>query len=222
MANQPQNQLLTITQGVTAQTWAGPAMTAGSTVLGNLYDAQAAGSPNPEDARAGYLAVGQPGGNPADVLVPNVDGSGASGSNLLKVGSPAGTAGGGGYYPGPINPMLASGWTIQSGSNEDSQSNNTLSISGTLTGSVVHTGTVTITPTISGGTSPYNVVTTEVDDLATSTLPTGFTLTAATGVLVYNGATTPSPAGTYTFSFRVQDSSATTLSRYYNVTIVLS
>lgn len=212
---------VTRSQGITAQTWSAypPTMAENNTSLGNSYDANPPGYPNPEDERPGYLAVGQPGGNPSDVIIPSTDANGADGANLVTVSPPAGNAEGGVYYPGPVNPMIAPGWTAQANANEDSAPvNNTLSIT-TTTGSGTAGTAGSVTPTISGGTSPYLVVNFETGDSNSPAFPTGFSLDASTGELSWD---TTAVAGTYTFNFRVSDSSTPALARYYSQTVVLA
>lgn len=119
------------TTGTTAQSWAGPAMAAESSSLENSSAQQAPGDPTPQDqtptlldgevvmvGNAGYLGAGQPGGNSADVLVP---GGLYDDENQIQTVAPgAGTAGGTGWYPGTVpNPMVAPGWTVQSGTGDD-------------------------------------------------------------------------------------------------------
>jgi hypothetical protein len=97
--------------GTTAQSWAGPTMEAGNSPLENTSAQQAPGQPTPADARPGYANAGQPGGNSASSLVPG--GQYDTDNQIQDVSAPAGTAGGAGQYPGPVNPMVSPGWTVQ-------------------------------------------------------------------------------------------------------------
>jgi hypothetical protein len=215
---------VTRSMGTTAQNWAGPAMAAGSTSVANAVMAQLAGNPNPQDKTAGYLAVGQPEGA-NNAIIPNTNGNGAAGGQLQAIGSPAGLAGGGSYYPnvagasGVPNPFIATAWQVQAKANED-LSNVRVAVNPSY--GFVHGTAQTITPTISGGTSPYTV--TLVESIANgvntnATLPTGITLAAATGVLTLAVTTV---AGTYQLGFRVADSESPVEYATYEVTVVLS
>jgi hypothetical protein len=212
-------------QGTTAQNWAGPVMSEGATSVGNSSAVVAPGTANPQDVsgRPGYLAGGEPGGNPSDTLVPG--GQYNTDNQVQLIGSPAGTAGGGTYYPNQAgadavkNPMTASGWTVQANADEDVTA---ISVAVDPAYTAAHDATVTnlFTPTIAGGTSPYTVTVVEVDGQTTSTLPAGFTLTSAsTGEI---SLTTSTTAGTYTLGFRVTDSASPANHVDYEVTVVLS
>jgi hypothetical protein len=212
-------------QGCTAQNMNGVYLANNSASVGNSSAVVAAGTANPQDTsgRPGYLAVGEPGGNPSDVLVPG--GLYSSTNNILDVSAPAGTAGGGGIYPQASgagitavpNPFISKGWTVQAKANEDAPA---VSVVILPEYTFVHTVGGTITPTISGGTGPYSVTTVEVDGASSSTLPTGITLTAATGVLTISSST--SVAGTYTLAFRVTDSSSPAQWDEYEVTVIVT
>jgi hypothetical protein len=215
-------------QGTTAQNMAGPAMSEGATSVGNSSAVVAPGTANPQDVsgRPGYLAGSEPGGNPSDVLVPG--GQYNTDNNVQDVSAPAGTAGGGTYYPNQSgadavpNPMIAKGWTIQNSSGGVNEDDPNISVVVNPEYTAAHDATVTnlFTPTIAGGTSPYTVTVVEVDGATTSTLPTGFTLTSAsTGEI---SLTTASTAGTYTLGFRVTDSASPANHADYEVTVVLS
>src|SRR5260370_23781074 len=56
-------------EGTSAQTWAGPAMAAGTSLV-NAHLAQAHGNKQASDARPGFLAAGMPGGHNAATRVP--------------------------------------------------------------------------------------------------------------------------------------------------------
>ena len=206
--------------GTTAQNWAGPVMDADSSALQNSYGAVAAGDPNPQDTRPGYLAAGQPGGANADALVPG--GQYDSDNQVQTLGSPAGTGGGGGQYPnitgtdGVPDPMLAPGWTAQAKADEDLSE---VRVVVSTEYGFAHGTAQTITPTISGGTTPYTVTTVEDDGISEAALPTGFSLASATGVLTLSTGT---QAGTYTLGFRVVDSSSPAQYATYEIPVVLS
>jgi hypothetical protein len=211
-------------QGTTAQNWAGVAMAEGNTSLGNSSAVVAPGTANPQDAsgRPGYLAIAEPGGNPSNVLVPG--GQYDTDNNVQDVSAPAGTAGGGSYYPNQSGadavpyPAFAPGWTAQTKADEDTPA---LSVVVLPEYTAAHDQTVSdlFTPTITGGDSSYTVTTVEVDGVSTSTLPTGFTLTASSGKIALSTSTV---AGTYTLGFRVEDGSTPANWATYEVTVVLT
>lgn len=203
-------QLATILQGLTSQQLAALAATGGS--VQNSSSVVAPGSPNPEDARPGYLAAGQPGGNPSNVLVPG--GQYNTDPQIQLIGSPAGTSGGGGIYPNISgasavpNPMVSSGWTVQTNTGDVEQE---FDISGPEFVTGVH-GTA-ITPATyvpEGGTSTYtwSIV---------GTTPTGVTIPG--GVLTCSTGTS---AGTYSFQVKVVDSSSSPKTALKNVILTLS
>lgn len=172
---------------------------------------QAAGSP-------GALGV-----NYTTTTPPSSSGVTAAASNLslnLQVsGTPAATlAGGGGYYPNALpggggslpsqaalqpipNPMLKSGWTVQ----------NTAGIEPFLLfayapATFLHGTVQTINPTELaldiGAIGPVVVTVAEVNGVKTSTLPTGYSITASTGVIALAGTTV---AGVTTIGLTVTD-----------------
>lgn len=211
-------------QGTTAQNMNGVYLEENAASVGNSSAVVAPGTNNPQDAsgRPGYLAASQPGGNNADTLVPG--GQYNTGNQVQLIGSPAGLAGGGTYYPNTTgtdavpNPMTAPSWTAQAKTNEDTSE---LSVVVNPEYTAAHDTSVAdlFTPAISGGDSSYTVTTVEVDGVITSTLPTGFTLTAASGKIALSTSTT---AGTYTLGFRVEDGSTPANWTTYEVTVVLS
>jgi hypothetical protein len=217
------NREVTISQGTTAQNMSGVYLADNAASVANAYSAVAAGTANPQDTSGhpGYLAVGEPGGNPSDVLVPG--GLYSSTDTILDVSYPAGTAGGGGQYPqtasNPVPvPWLANAWTCQAKADEDAPA---VIVVVLPEYTAAHATVVSnlYTPTISGGTSTYTVTTVEVDGVATATLPTGFTLTTSSGKIVLANTTS---AGTYTLGFRVEDSSSPAQWATYEVTVVLT
>lgn len=201
-----------VLQGETAQKWAGPSMQANNGVIGNSGNPNPTqGNPNPEDAsgRPGYLAVGQPGGNPSAVLVPGGQYS-ATDNNVLIVGAPAGLTGGGvaSYYPGPVNAMLAPGWTSQQTDSANEEHGLTVAVSPVSPITQVHAtaGTVT-TASASGGVGSYTYS-------APLGVPSGFTLTG--GVLAQ---TVSSVAGTYSIYIEATDSVGAKGSVWVTVTL---
>ena len=199
-----------VLQGVTAQN-----IGAGTEAIANSSAVQAPGTANPEDARPGYLAVGQPGGNPAAVLVPG--GNYNTDNQIQGIGAPAGTAGGGGMYPAtptnPVpNPFIKSGWSIQ-------QTSNVAIEFGYAPATFAHNTVQTITPTLAltgGGTGTFTVTAKEVNGVLGAALPTSFTLAPTTGVISLAAGTV---AGVYTIGLAVVDSSGRTAEASVVVTL---
>ncbi len=214
MTNIPQNQLPTILQGYTSQVLDGLATTDGS--LGNSSDVAAPGDANPQDTsgRPGYLAVGQPGGNPNDIIVPETDGNDASGGNILDVGAPAGTAGGGGVYPnitgsdGVQNPMITTGWTAQASTGDEFEQV-VITTASPLT-AATHGDAYSVTLAAAGGDGTYTW------SLGTgSSLPSALTLASSTGVI----SGTPADAGSASFLVKVVDSDGNAAEKVFSLTI---
>ena len=209
-------------QGATAQNWNGVYLEEKSASVGNSSSVVAPGTANPQDATPGYLAVAEPGGNPSDVLVPG--GLYSSSDNILDVSIPAGTAGGGGQYPNQAGadavpfPAFAPGWTVQGNADTDAPALSVVVLP-EYTATYATVVADLFTPTISGGTSPYTVTTVEVNGAASSTLPTGFTLTSSSGKIALANTTS---AGTTTIAFRVEDSASPANWDTYEVTVVLA
>lgn len=202
-------QLVIRSQGTTAQNMTPAALAAsGGSVANGVVDARLPGNPKPGDARAGYLGAGMPEGNPSNDVA-----QAYGGANLLTVGRPAGTAGGGGIYPqgfqapatGPVpNPMIRSGFAAQGVEPFIEFAYQAASL--------VHTVGGTVSPVTlalsNGGAGTFTVTVKEVNGVLTSALPTGFTsVAAATGVFTIG---TTGAAGVYTFGLVVTDTGGRT------------
>jgi hypothetical protein len=232
---------LTRSQGTTCQNWGSVYLADNSASVGNSSSVQAPGNSDPMDVpgRPGYMQAGEPGGNPSVVIVPETDGNAASGTNILTVSSPAGTAGGGGYYPSGFqspataavpNPMIFPAWTVQAKADEDAPVFSMTALapsagspssggSGDIFAVNVTSAGVTITPTFSGDTTPINVVLVEADGVTTSSFPVGMTMVATTGVVTIPES---AAAGTYTLAFRANDSSTPVRYTTYDFTVVVT
>lgn len=206
-----QRTVVGVLQGETAQKWSGPAMGTTGTIANSANPDPTPGSPNPQDAKPGYLAAGEPGGNPADVIVPNSDGNAATGANLIVLQSTAGQANpiaGGVYYPGPVTPSNTRGWTSQ-GSTGDVEYQLLITTPSPLSGTyTAGTAITAVDFAATGGTGT----------LAWSTpdgLPAGLSLAGGTGALTG----TPTTAGTYSFLVSVSDSEGNHAEKWFTVTV---
>jgi hypothetical protein len=201
-----------ILQGVTAQN-----IGAGTEAIANSTAVQAPGTNTSDDAagRPGYLAVGQPGGNNAALLVPG--GQYNTDNQIQTLGSPAGTAGGGGMYPAtpsnPVpNPFISRAWSVQT--------SDVFIEFAYAAFNAAHGTAQTINPTTladsNGGTGTFTVAVKEVNGVLTSTLPTGFSVAPSTGVITL---TTGTAAGVTTIGLTVTDSSGRTAEASIVVTL---
>ncbi len=196
-------QIQTILQGWTSQNGGNNSSLAvagslGSQEVQNSDSVVAPGTALPMDVagRPGYLAADQPGGNPSSILVPGGQYSNSD-NNVLLVGAPAGTAGGGGQYPqttsNPVPiPWLASGWTNQQTDIDNEEYE--LYFTAATPGNGAHTVTY-------GG---YTFVATGGEGALTYSAPFGMpdSMTLSSGGAM---AGTPPVAGTFTFQVRVTD-----------------
>jgi hypothetical protein len=193
-------------------------MAANNSSLANNSAQQAPGYPNPEDqitavvdgspvqvGRPGYLAPGQPGG------AGNPDVPAYGGTDVITTGSPAGTAGGGGQYPGaaanPVpNPMIASGWTVQ-GNTGDEFEQMVVTTASPLP-AATHGTAYTETLAVVGGDGSYTWT------LESGALPSPCTLSSG-GVL----SGTPTAAGSATFEVKVSDTHNNVAQKIFTVTV---
>jgi hypothetical protein len=208
---------VTRSQGASAQSWAGTVLAANNSSVANASSAQLPGSPNPADKTAGYLAAGQPEGSNATVIVPNTDGNSAAGATLQTVGTPAGTAGGGGVYPNIAgasavpNPMIKPAWSVQ-------VSNVFIEFS-YAPFTALHATAQTVTPSlalVNGTAGTFTVTVKEVNGVLGAALPAAFTLAPATGVITIANT---SVTGVTTIGLTVTDSSGRTAEASVTITL---
>lgn len=201
------SQNLEITQGQTAQTWAGPAMAEDDGTLGNLNTrSTTGGSASPY---ALTYATNSPDGWATqageDDSAYVTDGN--SGSNATPMGGGNGPSANFGSSNSALMGQTAQSW--QSWEQTDAITVSASNYSGT------HAQTVAsaVTPTISGGTSPYTVS-------ALTEMPTGFSFSSSTGVISLSTSTS---AGTYDLAFKVTDSATPDgHEAEYSLTVTLS
>jgi hypothetical protein len=202
------SQNLEITQGQTAQTWAGSALAEDDGTLGNLNTrSTTGGSASPyaltyaTNSPDGWAT--QAGEDDSQYLTGPYTGSNAT---------PMGGGNGPNTGPAALNNVggTAQGW------GQATQWQQTDAITASATNySGTHDNTVAsaVTPTISGGTSPYTVS-------ALTEMPTGFSFSSSTGVISLSTSTS---AGTYDLAFKVTDSAAPDgHEAEYSVTVTLS
>lgn len=194
-----------ILQGVTSQN-----IGASGESISNSNSVVAAGNANPQDATPGYLAAGEPGGNPSDVLVPRTNANAGNGSNaIVSVSAPAGTTGGGvaSYYPGPVNAMLAAGWTNQQTDIANDEYQLLITTASPLTGGA-HGSAWS-----AGGTLAASGGQGSLTWSAPNGLPDSITLNSS-------GVTggTPAAAGTWSFLVSVVDSEGNHAEKVFSVT----
>jgi len=209
--------------GTTAQNWAGLVMSENDSSLENSSAVVAPGEPNPQDqytvvvdgspvqvGRAGYLAPGQPGGQNADALVPG--GQYDTDNQVQTIGSPAGTAGGGGQYPGaasnPVaDPMMAPGWTVQGSNTGDDYEQMIITTASPIDETHGDAFSVTLAATGGDGSNTWSV--------ESGSLPTDVTLSTG-GALA---GTTGTTAGTSTFEVKVVDSHGNTAQKIFELVL---
>ena len=208
-------QLPMVLQGLTAQNGGNNPATVASQVIENSTAVQAPGDPAPGyvdvNGVPGHPAVGQPGGNPSDVLVPDTDGNSADGASIITVASPAGTAGGGGQYPGaatnPVpNPLLTPGWTAQASTDDDIEQ--MVVTTASPLPPATHGDAYSETLTVTGG------VGSKTWTLESGALPSPCTLSTA-GVI----SGTPTAAGAASFEVKVVDANGNEAQKSFTVTV---
>lgn len=194
-----------VLQGVTAQN-----IGSGSEAIANSTGVQAPGNADPMDVtgRPGYMQAGEPGGNPALTLVPG--GQYNTDNQIQTISAPAGTAGGGSYYPnvsgasGVQNPMVVAGWTAQVSTGDVEAELQITTTTLTAATHAVAYGPVAMAAVGGSGSYTWSAV----------NLPGGMTLSAGGSL-----GGTPAAAGAAAILFKVTDTHGNNADRVVNLTI---